>query len=342
MKNSKKIIVTGGTGFLGQHLIPLLKKHHDVFVISRSGKTEIFGDLTKWDGHIQYDILSHIQFDAMIHLGGRYDLRATEVECGQSNIMGTSTALKICEKLKIPLFMNASSVAAAINTNRKKVFPEDLNFQNEFPDFYSHSKAHVEQMLKNWMGNSIQKIINLRLGVLIGDSETGSILRIDGPYHMPMLLEPLKKQIELFPTPLLLPGHEQTRLPLVPVDKAATAIQQLLEKALNTNTFSSGFTSLHLTPKKGIKVADLYRKTFDYLNINHKGIILVDSIPAFILGPLSEIIFQFPREELNYLLKFPIYDSSATQEILGEDWCPEFNEYESLFWRGYEKIMENC
>nr|BFD68290.1 hypothetical protein HAGR004_33120 [Bdellovibrio sp. HAGR004] len=40
-----RILVTGGTGFLGKRVLPLLREKFEVDVLSRSGKTEVQGDL---------------------------------------------------------------------------------------------------------------------------------------------------------------------------------------------------------------------------------------------------------------------------------------------------------
>jgi hypothetical protein len=53
------------------------------------------------------------------------------------------------------------------------------------------------------------------------------------------------------------------------------------------------------------------------------------------------MIVGFPEEQLRYVLKLPLYDSSETQKVLGADWCPEFPQYEKAFWSGYEKYISN-
>lgn len=325
-----RILLTGGTGFLGQYVVPRLREFAHVDVISRSASADVRGDLTRWNGGLDLDKLKKNKYDVFIHLAGLYDLGASHMDCFQQNVIATGTALKIARSLEIPVFMNASSVAAAVNSALRMIKPYDLNFNRAFPDPYSESKALGEQLITNQSEN-FRLCINMRLGVLIGDTQGGAIQRIDGPYHAPQALEKVRKLIESFPTAFPLPGKTSGRLPLVPVDKAAEAIVGFVKWSQETEV--EGYQSFHVTPKEGLAIRDLYLKT-------HKGIAFVSSIPKPVLMKISKWTVKFPEEELNYLLTFPKYDSAKTVEVLGK-WCPEFEEYEKNFWRGYDEYISN-
>lgn len=333
-----KILLTGGTGFLGKQVVPLLKEFAEVDVISRSSKSEVRGDLTRWNAGLDLAALKKNKYDIFIHLAGLYDLGASHMDCFQQNVMATGTALKIARELEIPVFVNASSVAAGVNSTLKVVKPFDLNFSRPFPDPYSESKALGEQMILNQSIN-FQLCINLRLGVLVGDTHNGKIERIDGPYHAPQAFDKIRKLIESFPGPFPLPGKKTGLLPLVPVDKAAQAIVGFAQWSQKTE--SKGYQSFHVTPKQGLSVQDLYLKTLKYLFVPHRGVTFVSRIPKQVLMKISKWTVKFPEEQLNYLLMFPIYDSSNTREVLGEAWCPEFETYEKSFWRGYDEYISN-
>jgi len=333
-----KILLTGGTGFLGKQVLPLLREFAEVDVMSRSGKSEVRGDLTRWNAGLDLEALKQKKYDIFIHLAGLYDLSASHMDCFQQNISATGTALKIARALQIPVFINASSVAAAINSPLKLVKPFDLNFSRPFPDPYSESKALGEQMILN-QASHFRLCINMRLGVLVGDSKNGHIERIDGPYHAPQALERIRKFIESFPASFPLPGKKMGRLPLVPVDKAAEAVAGFVKWSQTTE--ARGYQSFHVTPKEGLVISDLYMKTLKQLFIPHKGVAFVNKIPKSVLTKISKWTVKFPEEQLNYLLMFPRYDSGPTRDVLGEDWCPEFEAYEKSFWRGYNEYISN-
>jgi len=333
-----KILLTGGTGFLGKQVVPKLREFAEVDVISRSGNAQVKGDLTRWNGHLDLEALKKNKYDIFIHLAGLYDLSASHMDVFQQNVAATGTALKIARELQIPVFMNASSVAAAINSALNIVCPSDLNFSRPFPDPYSESKALGEQMLLNQAQN-FRLSVNLRFGVLVGDTSQGKIERIDGPYHAPKALEKVRKLIESFPGSFPLPGKKSARMPLVPVDKAAEAIVGFAKWSQTTS--STGYQSFHVTPKDGLTTKDLYLKTLKHLFVPHHGVTFVNRVPKTLLTKVSKWTVQFPEEQLNYLLMFPKYDSTSTEEVLGESWCPEFESYEKTFWRGYNEYISN-
>lgn len=333
-----KILMTGGTGFLGKSVVPLLREVADVDVISRSAEGALRGDLTRWDGGLNLEALKKNRYDIFIHLAGLYDLSARREDCYQQNVVATGTALKIARSLQIPVFINASSVAAAINSALKLVRPYDLNFSRAFPDPYAESKALGEQLVSN-QSSHFRLCINLRLGVLVGDSQTGHIERLDGPYHAPKALEKVRRLIENFPGLLPLPGRKEGRMPLVPVNKAAAAILGFVRWSQATS--NQGYQSFHVTPKEGLAIHDLYVKTLKHLAIPHRGVTFIRGVPRALLLKASKWTVKFPEEQLSYLLMFPKYDTTHTREVLGEDWCPEFESYEESFWRGYDEYISH-
>lgn len=336
--NRPRILITGGTGFLGRATVQQLEKKFEILRISRSGKTEVQGDLSKWNGDLPIEELQEKKIDLFLHMAGLYDLRKTHAECFLNNISGTNTALKICDLLKIPIFINTSSVAASINLPIQSLKATDLNLTHPFPDPYSESKALAEKIILNWWGPVATKI-NLRLGVIVGDTENGEIYRIDGPYHIPQVFKQLHLLFESWPGPIPLPGAKDQRLPLVPVDEMAKAIAKFCDYALETRPL--GYKSFYLTPHEGVSIEELYQSTFRYLYQKERNINLIKNIPEAILKKLSEMMLRLPQEELNYLFKFQRFESTQTREILGDNWCSEFQSYETSFWRGYEKFISN-
>ena len=333
----RKILVSGGTGFVGKFTVPLLQEHFEVDVISRKPGSEVQGDLTLWDGGLDLEKLKERKYDLFLHMAGLYDLEASEVDCNQHNVNALGTALKIATHIKVKTFLNTSTVAAAINSPLRLVKPYDLQLTKAFPDAYSLSKANGEELLKNWSADF--KKINLRLGVLVGDTLRGGVDRLDGPYAALDAFKKMKTVLEKFPTVLPLPGKEQGRLPLVPVDVAASAIAQFCLWSTQDN--GESYQSFHLTPNEGASVSELYEWILRGLNIPHKGIRLVDVLGESLLINMTHSLAGLPKEQLYYLLNFPIYDSSETEKVLGKDWCPEFSNYQETLWRGYEAFISN-
>lgn len=338
MKKKLKYLITGGTGFLGQTVLRSLEKEAEVDVLSRSGKTGIKGDLSRWMGGLDIEKIKEKQYDVFIHLAGLYDLAANESDVYMNNVAGTNVALQIAGALKIPVFINASSIAAAANQTTDSVSPYDLEFINPFPDPYSESKAFGEQLVKNHLG-FIPKRINLRLGVLVGDSEEGRIMRIDGPYEVVEKLRKMKSLLLNWPFALPVPGNPTVRIPFVPVNQAAQAIVDISKLALESE--KTGYSSYNLVPKNGVTVEDLYQSIFRHVGVGSMKLVFVNQVPKTIMTKLGSLALSLPEEQLRYALGLPKYESDSTRELLGENWCSEFADYESTFWRGYEKFISN-
>ncbi len=148
----------------------------------------------------------------------------------------------------------------------------------------------------------------------------------------------------MIPGAIPLPGHRDTRLPILPVDVAAKALAQITNHYCNqkhTNKTHSFYKSYHITPDEGLSLNQLYQSTMDHLNIKDKKFYLTDRLPDSLMKLIAEKFAHFQREQLEYILKFPRYSAEDTHKILGSHWCPEFSTYERIFWQGYENYISN-
>lgn len=330
------ILITGGTGFLGKYVLSELDGKIPYQVISRKGKGDFKGDLTKWNAGLDLEKLKNYKFDALVHLAGLYNFDASAVDCYLHNVAGTKTALHLAKVLNIPLFFNASTIASVINAPKDSVSPNEIFLDQTFPDPYSKTKALAEYMVRTWEGSPAGRI-NLRLGVLVGDSQTGKIERIDGPYKGIEVFKNLRNMLSNMPMQIL-PGVAGKNLPIVPVDAAARGIVKLVEWGLKTKPTS--YKSFFLTPKEGLAIEDYYHKLAKRMGIPHKHFQLTSHVPQNLVKKAASMIAGFPADDVHYLLNFKKYDSESTIETIGE-WCPEFSEYEKTFWSGYEEFVQD-
>jgi nucleoside-diphosphate-sugar epimerase len=333
-----RYLVTGGTGFLGQYVLRSLDAGAEVDVLSRSGKTGLKGDLGRWLAGLDIEALQSKNYDVLLHLAGLYDLSASASDVYMHNVAGTNVALQIAKALKIPVFVNASSIAAASNQKVDVSSAYDLSFSDPFPDPYSESKALAEQLVRSHL-SGIPLTVNLRLGILVGDSEAGAISRLDGPYEVAFKIAKLKTLIQNWRWPLPVPGNPEVRLPLVPVDQAADAIVKISQWAAGLGEL--GYKSFNIVPRDGVSVRDLYQSTFEHLGLGQIKFKFISQGPKPLLSKVSSLALNLPEGQIRYALSLPAYESDTTRDILGGSWCSEFNDYEKTFWRGYEKYISN-
>ena len=104
----KKILVTGGNGTLGRHIVPLLKKEEAVVMHPSSREWDITED--KFPNRLQ---VPH-KPDIIIHAAAYTNVPAAEVdryECVKTNVYGTETVSKLAKECKAKLVYISSDYA---------------------------------------------------------------------------------------------------------------------------------------------------------------------------------------------------------------------------------------
>lgn len=181
------ILVTGGTGFLGAHIIKeLVEKKYSVRAIRRSSKTPFFIPETIWnkvewvDGDI-LDVLSLEKamegVDAVIHSAAIVSFNKKErKQMYNVNVNGTANMVNISLEKNIPRFVYISSVAAlgrtagGGNVNEEKKWEE-----NNVNTHYAKSKYKSELEVWRAIGEGLNAVILNPSTILgFGDWNTSS------------------------------------------------------------------------------------------------------------------------------------------------------------------------
>ena len=152
----KKIIVTGGAGFVGTNLIKLLLNKTKYKIISldnyssSSKKNHIINKRIKYINGKTLDIESLIkkpkEINSIFHFGEFariYQSFLNMNECLDSNTIGTNAVFNFCLKNKIKLIYSATSASLGNKGNDKNLSP------------YAFSKAKNLELLENlkkWFG----------------------------------------------------------------------------------------------------------------------------------------------------------------------------------------------
>lgn len=99
-----KILITGSSGFIGQHLLPKIKKIGEVF--------ELKSDLTRHDD-VKTEVKS-INPDIIVHLAARTEVQKSfyeQVSFQEVNYVGTVNLIEACREIEtMPYFVFASTM----------------------------------------------------------------------------------------------------------------------------------------------------------------------------------------------------------------------------------------
>ena len=197
------IFVTGGTGFLGRHLIPALcRAGYSLRVLTRQPdehpwlqqypRVEVVqGDLVKPETYVS--ALQGCQY--VVHAGGIFRMWGDETTFLDNNVKGTALLLSAVKKLPIERLIYVSTIAVLGAPDPRQVVDE--TYPPQPMDAYQRSKLIAEEMVLRSYVNENLPVIVLRPGAFYGplgqyafnrlffkDPMRGLIMQVDGGRHI--------------------------------------------------------------------------------------------------------------------------------------------------------------
>jgi len=165
-----KVLITGGSGFLGKIIRYELKKEFSVVELSRTTKTGIPCDLSG-------QIPELPGFDYIVHAAGKVHVEpknAVEAnEFYQINYQGTVNLTKGLEMAGLPKSFVFISTVSVYGLEQGKNIDEDYPLKGTSP--YAQSKIKAEEFLIDWGQKHDVKVAILRLPLIVGPNPPGNL-----------------------------------------------------------------------------------------------------------------------------------------------------------------------
>ncbi|HSQ81192.1 MAG TPA: SDR family oxidoreductase [Casimicrobiaceae bacterium] len=257
--------VTGATGFIGRYLVAnLVSRGEPVYALVRKSSlakleelreawgvddrtvVAVIGDLAKPDLGVSAADMRKLKgkIGHMFHLAAIYDLQATAEAQQVANVEGTRHAVEFAAAVGAGCFHHVSSIAAAGLYDG--VFREDMFEEAEDLDHpYFRTKHEAEGIVRRECKRPFRIY---RPGFVVGDSKTGEIDKVDGPYYFFKALQKIRR---LVPEWMPMLGIEGGRINIVPVDFVADALDCIAHrKGLDGKCF-------HLTDPKPYRIGEV-------------------------------------------------------------------------------------
>src|SRR5215216_3676069 len=288
--------VTGATGFIGRHLVErLLEREGDIHVLVREGSTDklerwhgqervkpVFGDLSQPQLGVDETARERLQgVDHFFHLAAVYDITADETTNALLNVGGTQNAIDLANAIGAKRFHHMSSIAVAGGYDGWFT-EDDFDEGQEFPSPYHRTKFESEKLVRERVQGPWRVY---RPSLVVGNSKTGEMDKIDGPYYFFKVIQKLRHALpEWFP----LVSLEFGRANIAPVDYVAAAVDHIAhQEGLDGQAF-------HIVDPKPPRSGDVLNTFADAAHAPH-AVMRVD----------KRMTDMLPKGVLSYALRIP-------------------------------------
>jgi len=365
--------VTGGTGFIGRHLVERLLENRQgkIYLLVRESALArlddlrerwsmvagpaaadriepVIGDLRRPLLGVEKEQLAELRGKVthLFHLAAVYDMTAPPERNTAVNVGGTTHAVELARAVDCKRLHHVSSIAVA--GQYRGIFTEEMFDEGQkLPSPYHLTKFESERIVRE------QPYVPWRVyrpGIVVGDSHTGEMDKIDGPYYFFKAIERLR---HLLPEWVPLVGLDLGYTNIVPVDWVAAALEHIAHEAdLDGHAF-------HLTDPRPQRVDDVLNEIAEAARAPRFAVTidkrLLAPLPrwplrlARALPPLHQLEhlalreFGIPQEVLGHMELVPRFATRETAQALAGtafEQPPPVAEYLPRLWEYWERELD--
>jgi NAD(P)-dependent dehydrogenase (short-subunit alcohol dehydrogenase family) len=358
--------VTGATGFIGRNLVELLlKREGTIYVLVREGSkgrleelrnrwgapedriVGIAGDLSQRRLGVSDEDIERLRgVDHVFHLAAIYDMTADAESQRVANTEGTRHMVELAEAVEAGCVHQVSSIAAAglyNGTWREDMFDEAQRLD---VNPYFRTKHDSEAVVRNECSRPWRVY---RPGIVVGNSETGEMDKVDGPYYFFKLIRRIRNTM---PQWMPMPGVEGREINIVPIDFVVRAMDHIAHvEGLDGRAFhltdpnppTAGevidiFARAAHAPESSIRLPAAVTEALDPIVRAGLGAIpLADRVAKRVLAD-----FGVPAQVLIYINWPTHFDSRGTQAALEGSGIsvPPLSSYADKLWDYWERHLD--
>jgi NAD(P)-dependent dehydrogenase (short-subunit alcohol dehydrogenase family) len=359
-----RYVVTGGTGFIGKHLLErLVRRQGEIGVVVRPRSISRFdelvtrlgehgsqlkmlaGDITAEGLGLGPEDTAWCTGATVFHLGAIYDLAADDSVTETANVLGTKNVVGFANAVNAARLHHLSSIAVA--GHYKGRFTEEMFAEGQDLDgAYFRTKYEAERIVRE-SANVAWRVY--RPALVIGSSINGEAEKIDGPYYSFKLIQKMR---DAFPSWMPFVGPEGRTLNIVPVDFVANAIDHIAHiEGLDNRAFHivdpqpmslgdtlNTFCRAAHAPEFALRFDSRMAKVVPGDTVN-----LIGQLPA-IKRIKHEVLegLGIPEAALHYINNPTTFDAAQTVQALEGSAiaCPRLQDYAWKVWDWWERHMD--
>ena len=329
-----KIFITGGTGFLGKKLVRDLSKIAEIiYVLTRNTDVNLFddlpnvklvaGDITKpylIDSQKDKDLIRN-ECTHVLHAAAYYQLNGSYSDCFMQNVVGTQTIIQFVKSIKNLKILYYVSTIAVLDDQTYYSEEDRLPVRQIFTDHYSETKYLAEKLIRESLDKINVPIRIIRPGIIVGDSTTGEMEKIDGPYYF---INSFQKNLNLLRPLKFLPLSYQasSKIPLIPVDHCSRFIALIVER----DSFKKKMETYHLISDEIPSIQDFLEDLCTKFSLKIRFLpVPKNKIHNFIL-----INMGIPKEVIPFMFSKISYDKTNIISVVPEILESRYSNYKEF------------